>query len=72
MRWILSMSQIIETADDISKEQLVEQLVAQKVIHGAADNFTLAPITELCGDDIKNDVGKDGSDFILSADQNQP
>ena len=64
------MSQIIETADDMSREQLVEQLVAQKVIHGAADEFVLAPITELCGDDIKNDVGNDSSDFILSADQN--
>ena len=72
MRWILCAPQIIETADDISREQLVAQLVAQRVIHGPADNFTLEPITEWCGDDIKNDVGKDSSDFILSADQNTP
>ena len=70
MRWIFSAPRIIETADDMSREQLVEQLVAQGEIRGAADAFTLAPIIELCGDDIKNDVGKDSSDFILSADQN--
>ena len=72
MRWILCAPQILETADGISKEQLVEQLVKQQILHGAADNFTLEPITEWCGDDIKNDVGKDSSDFILFADQNQP
>ena len=70
MRWILSMSQVIETADDMSREQLIEQLVAHRVLHGPEDNFVLAPVTELCGDDIKNDVGNDSSDFILSADQN--
>ena len=70
MRWILWVPQIIETADDISKEQLVEQLVKQQMLHGTADTFILEPITEWCGDDIKIDVGKDGSDFILSADQN--
>jgi hypothetical protein len=70
MRWVLCVPQIIETADGMSKEQLVEQLVKQQILRGAADAFTLEPITELCGDDIKNDVGNDGSDFILSADQN--
>lgn len=59
-RWVLTMPQIIETADGMSKEQLIEQLVAQKVVCGAADNFTLEPIIEWCGDDIKNDVGKEG------------
>lgn len=70
MRWILCAPQIIETADGMSREQLIEQLVAQRILYGPADNFTLEPITEWCGDDIKNDVGKDSSDFILSADQN--
>lgn len=60
MRWVLTRPQIIETADGMSKEQLIEQLIAQKIVYGAADNFTLEPITELCGDDIKNDVGKEG------------
>ena len=59
MKWILWMPQIIETADDMSREQLVEELVKQQVIHGAADMFELEPITELCGDDIKNDVGNE-------------
>lgn len=59
-RWVLTMPQIIETADGMSKEQLVEQLVAQRIIHGMADTFTLEPVTEWCGDDIKNDVGKEG------------
>lgn len=72
MRWILLVPQILETVDGISKEQLVEQLVKQRMLRGTADTFTLEPITEWCGDDIKNDVGKDSSDFILSADQNQP
>ena len=70
MRWIFCTPQILETEDGVSREQLVEQLIARKMLHGAADTFTLEPITELCGDDIKNDVGKDSSDFILSADQN--
>lgn len=70
MKWVLYVPQIIETADDMSKEQLVDQLVKQQILHGAADMFTLETLTEWCGDDIKNDVGKDSSDFILSADQN--
>lgn len=56
---MLCAPQIIETADDMSREQLVEQLVKQQVIHGAADAFTLEPVTEWCGDDIKNDVGNE-------------
>ena len=60
MRWVLTRPQIIETADGMSKEQLIEQLIAQRIIHGAVDTFTLEPVTELCGDDIKNDVGKEG------------
>lgn len=60
MRWVLQVPQIIETADDISKGQLVEQLVKQQVIRGAADAFTLEPITEWCGgDDTKIDVGNE-------------
>ena len=59
MRWILCVPQIIETTDGRSREQVIKDLVAQNIIHGAADAFTLEPITELCGDDIKNDVGKD-------------
>ena len=56
---MLCAPQIIETADDMSREQLVEQLVKQQVIRGAADAFTLEPVTEWCGDDIKNDVGNE-------------
>ena len=56
MKWVLNAPQIIETADNISKEQLVAELIKQHILHGAADNFTLEPITEWCGDDIKNDV----------------
>lgn len=59
MRWILSVPQIIDTADGMSKEQLVEQLVKQQVIRGATDAFTLEPVTEWCGDDTKNDVGNE-------------
>lgn len=59
MKWILCAPQIIETADDMSREQLVEELVKQQVIHGAADAFTLEPITEWCGDDTKIDVGNE-------------
>lgn len=59
MRWVLRIPQIIETADDMSREQLVDQLVKQQVIRGAADAFTLEPLTEWCGDDIKNDVGNE-------------
>ena len=50
MRWVLWTPQIIETADDVSREQLVEQLVAQKVIHGAADAFELYPVQEWTAD----------------------
>ena len=46
MRWMLCTTQIIETADDTSREQLVEELIKQKVVHGAADNFSLEPIEE--------------------------
>ena len=56
---MLCAPQIIETADDISREQLIDQLVKQQVIHGTADAFTLEPITEWCGDGIKIDVGNE-------------
>lgn len=46
MRWMLCTTQIIETADDMSREQLVEELVKQRVVRGAADNFSLEPIEE--------------------------
>lgn len=46
-RWMLWTPQILETADNMSREQLVEQLVAQKVLHGAADAFILEPIEEI-------------------------
>jgi uncharacterized protein YjgD (DUF1641 family) len=46
MKWVLYVPQIIETADDMSKEQLVDQLVKQQILHGAADTFTLEPIEE--------------------------
>lgn len=59
MRWILWTPQILETADEISKEQMIKRLIDLKVIRGAADTFILEPITEQCGDDIKNDVGND-------------
>ena len=50
MRWILWTPQILETADDVSKEQLVERLVALKIIHGAADAFELYPVEEWTAD----------------------
>ena len=56
---MLCAPQIIETADDMSREQLIEQLVKQQVIRGAADAFTLEPMTEWCGDDTKIDVGNE-------------
>lgn len=59
MRWILCVPQIIETTDGRSRDQVIQDLVAQNIIRGAADSFTLEPITEWCGDDIKIDVGKD-------------
>jgi hypothetical protein len=43
----------------MSREQLIKCLIAEEKLHGAADAFTLEPITEWCGDDIKIDVGKD-------------
>ena len=42
--------QILETADDVSREQLVQELVARKVIHGAADAFELYPVEEWTAD----------------------
>jgi hypothetical protein len=63
MRWILWVPQVLETADGISKEQLVEQLVKQQMLHGAADTFILEPITEWCGDDTKIDVGNEQQNF---------
>jgi 1,2-phenylacetyl-CoA epoxidase catalytic subunit len=63
MRWVLQVPQIIETADDMSKEQLVEQLIKQQMLHGAADTFILEPITEWCGDDTKIDVGNEQQNF---------
>lgn len=44
MRWLLWTPQILETADDVSREQLVQELIARKVIHGAADAFELYPV----------------------------
>ena len=44
MRWVLWTPQILETADDVSREQLVQELITHKVIHGAADAFELYPV----------------------------
>ena len=49
-RWMLWTPQILETADGVSREQLVEQLVAQKVLHGAADAFYLEEMLEWTAD----------------------
>ena len=49
-RWVLWTPQILETADGVSKEQLIAQLVAQKIIRGAADAFELYPVQEWTAD----------------------
>lgn len=48
MKWVLTVPVVIEAADDMSKEQLVQMLVQQQVLHGAADAFTLEPVEEVC------------------------
>lgn len=47
---MLCTPQIIDTPDDMSREQLVAELVKQNIIRGAADNFSLEPITEWAAD----------------------
>ena len=46
MKWVLWTPQILETADDVSREQLVAELMARKVLRGAADAFELYPAEE--------------------------
>ena len=50
MRWILWTPQIIETTDGRSREQVVQDLIREKVIHGAADAFELYPVQEWTAD----------------------
>ena len=50
MRWILLTPQIIETTDGRSKEQVIQDLIAQKIIRGAADAFELYPVEEWTAD----------------------
>ena len=46
MRWVLTGPQIIETADDMSREQVITELIRQNVLRGAADMFNLEPIEQ--------------------------
>ena len=46
MKWIVTVPLIIETADGMSREQVMAELVRQNIIRGAADMFTLEPIVE--------------------------
>ena len=41
---------VVDAADGVSKEQLIEQLVTQKVLRGAADAFYLEEILEWTAD----------------------
>ena len=50
MRWILWTPQIIETTDGRSREQVVQDLIREKVIRGAADVFYLDEIIEWTAD----------------------
>ena len=50
MRWILWTPQIIETTDGRSREQVIQDLIREKVIHGAADAFELYPVQEWTAD----------------------
>ena len=51
MRWVLTVPQIIETADDMSREQVITELIRQNVLRGAADMFNLEPIMEASCDE---------------------
>lgn len=46
MKWVLQVPRIIETADDMNKEQVIAELIKQKVLRGAADMFSLEPIEQ--------------------------
>ena len=46
-KWLLNVPQLIETPDELTEEQLVAQLIEQKVIR-PADYYTLTAICENC------------------------
>lgn len=60
MKWILNAPQIIETADSMSREQVVAELVRQNIIRGAADMFSLEPIVETSCDECNAPNGAAG------------
>ena len=46
--WIFTTPLIIETEDNVTREQVIQNLVAQQLIRSEVDNFTLVEIE--CGE----------------------
>lgn len=56
----MNAPQVIETADGMSREQVVAELVRQNIIRGAADMFSLEPIMETSCDECNAPNGAAG------------
>ena len=58
MKWLLTVPQIVETADDMSREQVVQMLIQQHRLCRAADVFSLEPVDVVEMDNVACDEDK--------------
>ena len=46
MKWILKTVQILDVADSVTRDQIIEDLVQQRVLRGPSEMFELEQVVE--------------------------
>ena len=74
MKWIVTVPLVVEAAD-MTKEQVIEYLVQQRVINGPADVCSVEQVEEVqlaAAQELENEVRDEQQNFEPCEDQNEP
>lgn len=74
MKWIATIPLIIEAAD-MTKDQVIEYLVQQRIIRGPSDAFSLEQVEEVelaAATELENEVRDERQNFEPCEDQITP